>query len=224
MRLLSRKIKEISSILYRRLLFPFKRLGLEMSSKSIMLPGSYVKGTHLSGRNYLGKNTVLRNCFLGFGSYVNNNGDLTDTDIGKYTSIGTNVSTVIGKHPLSRQVAMHPAFTISDEIFGFSYTDRTVFDVSQERTVIGNDVWIGNNVLIIGGVRIGDGAVVGAGSVVTKDIEPYSINAGVPAKKIRYRFEEEQISSLLKRKWWDDDEALIRSNISRFYDIEEFLK
>ena len=189
-----------------------------------MLGGSYIKSTELKGRNYIGKNSVLKNCSVGFGSYVNNNADLTDTDIGRYTSIGTNVSTVIGKHPISKQVAMHPAFTDPQKIFGFSYTDKKIFDPAQERTKIGNDVWIGNNVLIMGGVKIADGAVIGAGSIVTKDVKPYSINAGVPAKPIKDRFDEGQKEKLLRFKWWEKDEAWIRNHIQSFEDIEEFLK
>ena len=224
MRLLKRKISEILSGIYRGIVFPFIRIGIEIKTKSVMLPKSYVKGTTLGGRNYLGKNTVLKNCTLGFGSYVNNNGDLTDADIGRYTSIGANVSTVIGKHPLNTQVAMHPAFTLAEKMFGYTYTEKTVFDASQERTQIGNDVWIGNNVLIMGGVKIGDGAVIGTGSIVTKDIEPYSINAGVPAKIKRYRFEKEQIQKLRQMKWWEKDEVWIRKNIHKFTDVGEFLK
>ena len=223
MSLLKRKLLEISSSLYRTFIYPFKKLSMECRTKSMLLPKAYVKGTELEGRNYVGKRTVLKNCSLGFGSYVNNDGDLTDTDIGKYTSIGTGVCTVIGRHPLSQQVAMHPAFTSPEKTFGFSYTDKTVFDTTQERTRIGNDVWIGNRVLILGGVTIGDGAVIGAGSVVTKDIKPYSINAGVPARVLRYRFEKEEIEKLLALKWWDKDEKWIRENIRKFDDVGDFL-
>ncbi|HBC91808.1 MAG TPA: antibiotic acetyltransferase [Pelotomaculum sp.] len=70
-------------------------------------------------------------------------------------------------------------------------------------TIIGNDVIIGVNALVISGVKIGDGAVVGAGSVVTKDVPPYAIVAGIPAKIIRYRFSEKQIKALLRIRWWD---------------------
>ena len=76
----------------------------------------------------------------------------------------------------------------------------------------------------MGGVKIGDGAVIGTGSIVTKDIEPYSINAGVPAKIKRYRFEKEQIQKLRQMKWWEKDEAWIRKNIHKFTDVGEFLK
>ncbi len=219
-----RKINEVLSTIYRNLIFPFKRMAIESKTKSIMLPKSYIRDTILAGRNYIGKNTVLKNCRLGFGSYVNNNGDLTDADIGKYTSIGANVATVIGKHPISRYVAMHPAFTCADKVLGYSYTDKSTFDSATDRTVIGNDVWIGNNVLIMGGVKIGDGAVVGAGAVVTRDIEAYSINAGDPAGLKTYRFEKEERERLEGLKWWDREEKWIRENIGKFDDIEVFLK
>ncbi len=188
-----------------------------------MLPGSYIKNTKLEGRNYIGKNTVLKNCSVGFGSYVNNGGDLTDTDIGRYTSIGADVKTVIGRHPLSGHAAMHPAFTSADKTVGFSYVNETVFDPGSERIQIGNDVWIGNSVLVMEGVKIADGSVIGAGSVVTRDTEPYSISAGVPAKIIRYRFDPETIKKLLSEKWWDKDEKWIKENIDSFKDAEKFL-
>ncbi len=219
-----RKLSEICSVLYRTFVFPFVRMGLEISKKSIMLPKSYIKNTKLEGKNYIGKNTTLKNCSLGFGSYVNNGGDLTDTDIGKYTSIGADVKTVIGRHPIKDQVAMHPAFTSPDNRLGYSYAKKTVFDPGSERIQIGNDVWIGNSVLIMGGVKIADGSVIGAGSVVTKDTEPYSISAGVPARVLRYRFDPDTINKLTSVRWWDKGEDWIRENIEKFENAEVFLK
>ncbi|MDE6773391.1 MAG: CatB-related O-acetyltransferase, partial [Treponemataceae bacterium] len=70
-------------------------------------------------------------------------------------------------------------------------------------TVVGNDVWIGQNVTIMPGIRIGDGAIIGARAVVTKDVPPYTIVGGVPAKPIRKRFSDDVIEKLLKLKWWD---------------------
>ena len=90
--------------------------------------------------------------------------------------------------------------------------------------MIGNDVWIGNNVLIMGGVKIGDGAVIGTGALVNKDVPPYSINVGIPAKTIRYRFSEEQIDKLEKMHWWDNNEEWIRKNIESFSNIEDFIR
>ena len=94
------------------------------------------------------------------------------------------------------------------------------------QVVIGNDVWIGNNVSIIEGVTIGDGAVIAAGAVVTKDVEAYGIYAGVPAKKIRSRFTDEQTEGLMRAKWWDmnEDDLKRMTKEGLFDDVEAFLK
>lgn len=89
---------------------------------------------------------------------------------------------------------------------------------------IGNDVWIGSNVLIKGGVTIGDGAVVGMGSIVTKDVPPYAVVAGNPAKIIKYRCNDEQIKALLRIKWWDWPIELIKERKNDFANIDDFIK
>ena len=76
-------------------------------------------------------------------------------------------------------------------------------DIPIKRTILGNDVWVGTNAVILGGLTIGDGAVIGAGAVVTKDVEPYSIVVGNPAREIKKRFSDQIIASLLEIKWWD---------------------
>lgn len=104
----------------------------------------------------------------------------------------------------------------------FMMTPRTtseditaMFEDAQNRgdTVVGNDVWIGMNAMIMPGVKIGDGAIIGANSVVTKDIEPYTIVAGNPAKQVKERFDEHTIKTLLDIKWWDWDIQKIEDNI-----------
>ena len=89
--------------------------------------------------------------------------------------------------------------------------------------IIGNDVWIGSNVLLLPGISIGDGAIIAAGAVVTKDIEPYSIVGGVPAKEIRKRCSEEKIKKLIQLKWWNWEEKTIAKKIELFWDIDKFL-
>ena len=91
-------------------------------------------------------------------------------------------------------------------------------------THIGNDVWIGLNATILDGVTIGDGAIVAAGAVVTKDVPPYAVVGGVPAKIIKYRFTESQIDFLLKFRWWEKDRKWIQQNYKRFQDIESFIE
>jgi serine acetyltransferase len=91
--------------------------------------------------------------------------------------------------------------------------------------IIENDVWIGATATIMSGVKISNGAVIGAGSVVTKDVPPYAIVAGNPAKVVKYRFTEEQIEKLLSIAWWDWEEIKIRDNAMKMWsdDINGFI-
>ncbi len=221
---IKRKTEEAASILYRFWLYPWVRAVREIKTGSIMKQRSYLKRTTIEGSNYIGKNAVLKDCTVGYGSYVQNGCDMTGVDIGKYTCIGSNVKTIIGSHPTERLVALHPAFNDPENKLGFSYARKKTYeDGCAKRTVIGSDVWLGNDVRVMGGVTIGDGAVVGAGAIVTKDLPPYSINVGIPAKTVKYRFTGEQIEKLLKDEWWDKDEQWIKDNIDRFADVEGFL-
>ena len=85
-------------------------------------------------------------------------------------------------------------------------------------------MWIGNNAIIKYGIKIGDGAIIGSGAMVTKDVEPYSIVGGVPAKIIKYRFTQEQIEFLLNFKWWDKDLDWLKKNKHLFENFGEFEK
>ena len=97
-------------------------------------------------------------------------------------------------------------------------------DQKNYHLVIGNDVWIGANVTIMGGVTIGDGAIVAAGSVVTRNVEPFSIVAGVPSKHIRFRFEKNIIDFLIQEKWWERDFDWLKKNAQYFIDIKKYEK
>ena len=234
--MLKRKLEEIGSILYRSFVFPFQRIAIEIRTKSVLKQGSYLnKGTVLEGRNYVGKETVLSNVRLGFGSYVSNAGDLSNVKIGRYCAIGPEVKMVLGRHPVDgKHAALHPAFYSASGAMGFTYVpkgepgsfEEAIFfnKESQIQVIIGNDVWIGQDVRILEGVTIGDGAVIAAGSIVTKDIEPYGVYAGVPAKKIKSRFDKEIAEKLLQYKWWEKDEAWIHSNITAFEDVEQLIR
>lgn len=230
-----RKAEEIASAIYRRIFYPFVRMAVETRTKSIMKQGSYLnKGSVLEGRNYIGRDVRLSNVRVGFGSYVNSGSDISNTRIGRYTSIGAGVTTELGSHPLDgKHVALHPAFYSRAAALGYSYAKADTYDEMKYidekdhiQVVIGNDVWIGNNVSIIEGVTIGDGAVIAAGAVVTGDAEAYGIYAGVPAKKIRSRFDDEQTEGLKKIRWWDLNEDEIRrmADEGLFDDVEAFLK
>ncbi|HOO28394.1 MAG TPA: CatB-related O-acetyltransferase [Lachnospiraceae bacterium] len=230
--MLKRKLEEAGSGLYRSLIYPFVRIGIEKRTHSIMKQKSYLnKGSVLNGKNYIGKRVVLSHTTVGFGSYINDDGNFSNTVIGKYTSVGTDVSVLLGRHPVGKFAAMHPAFYSTGAALGYSYAARDSFEefdyVDKERgiqIVIGNDVWIGSGVRIMEGVTIGDGAVIGAGALVLTDVEPYAVVAGVPAKKIRMRFSGEQIEKLLTLQWWNKGEAWIREHAEAFCSVEELLR
>ena len=125
--------------------------------------------------------------------------------IGKFCSINNDVQFLLGGEHHTDWLTTYP---FSRELQSFSYLEPNV--KIKGDIVIGNDVWIGNGTKVLSGVTIGDGAVVGANALVTKDVEPYSIVGGVPAKHIRYRFSPDQIETLLEMKWWDaPDEKIV---------------
>ena len=143
---------------------------------------------------------------MGRYSYCGANTSITNTEIGNFCSIGGNCGIGGGLHPLE-YVSTSPVFLKGRNILGKHFAELD-YEPSK-KVVIGNDVWIGSGAYIKSGVTIGDGAVIGAHAVVTHDVSPYAIVAGVPAKEIRKRFDEETIKKLLKVKWWNYEEDVL---------------
>lgn len=158
---------------------------------------------------------------IGKYSYIGNNSFVIDTTIGNFTSIAPDCYIGGTSHPIE-WVSSSPVFHKWENIFkkNFATHDYEIF----QKTTIGNDVWIGNKVLIKAGVNIADGAVIGMGSIVTKDIGPYEIWAGNPAKLIRKRFDDETIQKLIRIKWWNLEDELIKNYATKFNSIESFIK
>lgn len=170
----------------------------------------------------------IKGTLLGKGTYIGKRALLNDCSVGAFCSIGADVSVVYGRHPANTFVSTHPAFFSDRNQAGFSFVKESVFDeqiladpVNKLSVVIGNDVWIGTDVKIMEGVRIGDGAIIGACSLVTKDIEPYSINVGLPCRKVSMRFDEEEVEFLKRLEWWNYDMAWLEKNASFFSDIKK---
>ena len=158
---------------------------------------------------------------IGKYSYIGNNSFVIDTDIGNFTSISTDCYFGGTSHP-TQWLSSSPVFHKWGNIMKKN-SARHEFEIFQ-RTSIGNDVWIGNRVMIKAGVVIGDGAVIGMGSVVTKDIGPYEIWAGNPARIIRKRMPDEQIAALQKMQWWNWPDEKIQAHAQLFNNVEAFLE
>lgn len=133
---------------------------------------------------------------VGYRSYANNS-LLRNVTIGRFCSIGRRCSIGAALHDVAA-FSTHPIAAGAD------------FE-RDPATTIGNDVWIGDNVVIVSGVTIGDGAVVGGGAVVTRDVAPYTIVAGIPARPLRQRFAEDEIAALLAAQWWRFGDAAVKA-------------
>ena len=210
-----------------RLAMPFLRIKRNLSGKVCCEPESLVyPSCGFEGYNRVCKKTYISRSYLGYGSYVGKACNINYARIGRFTCIGPNVRTTNGTHPIN-YVSMHPAFFSLRKQAGFTFVNRQKFDEKIDdtyHTFIGNDVWIGDSALILEGVTIGDGAVVAAGSVVTKDVPPYAVVAGVPAKIIKYRFSEEEITKLRKIKWWDKDTEWLKAHAEEFDNVSAFIE
>lgn len=164
----------------------------------------------------------LNEVTLGDFTYIAGNTSISRTTIGKFCNIGPDCKIGLGKHPTKDFVSTHPVFFSTLKQAQISFADQNYFEEFVD-IKIGNDVWLGANAIIVDGVKIGDGVIVAAGSVVTKDIPPYAIVGGVPAKIIKYRFEKEEIEKLSDMKWWDMDVEYLQKNFTKFHSIREFL-
>lgn len=128
--------------------------------------------------------------------------------IGAFCNISADNVTIAGNHPIT--TVSTNTFTYSKKV-GFVNADKPISHLANVRKItIGNDVWIGANVTLLPGITIGDGSVIAAGAVVSKDVPPYAIVGGVPAKLIKYRFEPEVIDSLLASQWWEWEDDKIK--------------
>ena len=156
---------------------------------------------------------------LGAYSYVSQNSIVNKTIVGKFCSIGHGTYVGLWEHNMA--VSTHSFYlyeTSGDFVKGYKSFDKCAISTS-----VGNDVWLGANCVILKGCIIGDGAIVGAGSVVTRDVPPYGIAVGNPAKVVKYRFPPEEVAFLLKLQWWNASREVLQEmvNSQLFNDLDE---
>ncbi len=198
-----------------------KKLGLE----PLIDASARVRGCRLGRYTEVGARTSLVESTLGDYSYIVNDGDVIYTTIGKFCSIAAMVRINPGNHPMWRASQSHFTYRTS-AYFEDTEDESSFFDWRRAHPVaIGHDVWIGHGAIILPGRTIGNGAVVAAGAVVTKDVAPYSIVAGTPARLVCQRFEADIAARLQALHWWDWSHERLRGALEDFrrLPVEGFL-
>lgn len=161
---------------------------------------------------------------MGYGSYMGLYCRLS-AEIGRFTSISDEVVNTTGVHPYQAPFATtSPMFFSIRKQAMDTFASEQRFEEILPSVKIGNDCWIGTRVFFVGGVTIGDGAVVLAGAVVSKDVPPFAVVGGVPARIIKYRFDEQTIDFLLRTRWWDKPLDWLKDNSKLLCDIEKLKK
>ncbi|MEN3794613.1 DapH/DapD/GlmU-related protein [Fulvimarina sp. MAC3] len=162
-----------------------------------------IKSCEIGDYADIGPRVTLREVAVGAFSYFETGAEASYATIGKFCSIAPNVRINALHHPMDR-VTTHKIAYRPNEYFRWRPVDQAFLEERRaKRVTIGHDVWIGQNVVIMPGVTVGDGAVIGANAVVTRNVAPYTVVAGVPAKPLRKRFSDKIIARLEALQWWD---------------------
>jgi acetyltransferase-like isoleucine patch superfamily enzyme len=215
----------LSKLTIRSVLLHYKLNKLYKSKRAIIGYDTVIRNTILGFDVFIGADCLVNNSTIGDNTYFNFKTNVNNSIIGKFCSIGSNVKIGIGSHP-THLVSTHPAFYANNKGFK-TFADRMYYLEEHENIIIGNDVWIGSDVTILNNVKIGNGVIIALGSIVTKDVPDYAIVAGVPARVLKYRFNNNDIKFLNETEWWNLDIDFLKNNFFLFHKIEfikEFFK
>ena len=180
-----------------------------------------VKDSEIDKTSRVCSGSNVLSCKMGRYSYIGNNCTVAHCEIGSFCSIADHCMIGGASHPMDR-VTTSPVMTGEKNCMKANFSDKSYN--AYQKTIVGNDVWIGDGCHIKSGVTLSDGCVIGMGSVVTKDVGPYEVWAGNPAKLIKKRFDDETIDRLLRTEWWKMSDEQLRSYAPYFNDPETFLK
>jgi acetyltransferase-like isoleucine patch superfamily enzyme len=200
----------------RRVLYHFRYPGLTA------WPGATIGGDIQYGSHVvLCHHAAIHGVTIGSHAYVGTNSHVQYATIGSFVSIGPEVRVGLGTHPV-HMVSTYPSFYASRASAAVPMARNAAVQEYAPIT-IGSDVWIGSRAMVVDGVAIGHGAVIAAGAVVTKNVEPYAIVGGVPARVLRHRFGPDIVTDLLSIAWWNWPHDLIRERAEDFADVELFV-
>jgi phosphonate metabolism protein (transferase hexapeptide repeat family) len=196
-----------------------------LSEEPLVHPTADVRDCTLGRYTDIGARTILLEVEVADYSYIVNDSNIAYTKIGKFCSIAAMTRINPGNHPMHRASQAHFTYRASSHFPGEA-DDADFFEWRRaHRVVIGHDVWIGHGAIVLPGRNLGDGAVIAAGSIVTKDVMPYTIVAGNPARPIRQRFPTQIAARMAKLEWWHWSHERLRLALPDFRRLsaEEFL-
>lgn len=206
--------KANSPLLYEGAVVSDSSFGLNVSVGQWSTVRNSVLGDQVSIQRF----NAIDSCEIGNFTYTGRYTTILHAKIGSFSSISWGISIGGADHDLKKVTTHDFLYNPMKGLLPEGYIVKEHF---KDDCIVGNDVWIGANASILRGVTIGDGAVIGAGSVVTRDVEPYSVVVGSPAKTIKKRFKDDVIERLLKVKWWDFPTGAIRNHFDLFNNSPE---